>query len=89
MAKVITDTKEGYIAISDDGKYLKNYWVGGSQTGTNRQSLTEDISKATIKADKSELNIMIAWFNNSHKRQVPFTIKKIKTEKQVNYIIIS
>ena len=70
---------EGYAAFDKEtGKGLNNYWSGGAQVGTNKQSLTEDIDKVTIAEDRKTIEICILWFNSTHKKQVEFEIKKVK-----------
>ena len=78
---------EGYAAFdTETGKGLNNYWSGGFQTGTNKQTLTEDIDKVTITEDKKMIEIYINWFNSSHKKQVEFEIKKIKLITKISLI---
>ena len=78
----------GYVAFSEDGKMLNNYWSGGSQTGTNKQTLTDDIEKATIAKTKEELRTYIIWYNNSHKNKVNFKIEKVLFTKNIQLIKI-
>ena len=72
------DVIVGYAAFTADGKGLCNRWSGGYQTGTNVQSLTDDMSKVSIAPDKHQVETYIIWFNNTHKNKVYFTIKEVK-----------
>ena len=69
--------KRGYAAFSPDGRMLRNEWVGGGQTGTNRQTLTADIEKVSLADSLKEVNMFINWYNSNHKNQVIFTIKEV------------
>ena len=71
--------KEGYAAFvkGDATKALRNYWAGGSQTGCNKQTITEDINKVTIESNVRTLEFYINWFNENHKNQVEFEIKRV------------
>ena len=53
---------------------------------TNRQSLTEDIDNITISNDRKSIEMYINWFNNSHKKQVEFEIKKVKLVTKTSLI---
>ena len=68
---------EGFVAFTADGKMLRNYFVGGSQIGTNKQTLTEDVELASVERDMKMLDIYIKWYNENHKQQKDFTIKKV------------
>jgi hypothetical protein len=69
----------GYVAFvkGDSTKALNNYWSGGAQTGTNKQTITDDIDKITI-ASIDQLEMMIGWFNQTHKNKIEFEIKEVK-----------
>ena len=56
---------------------LRNEWVGGGQTGTNRQTLTANIEKVSLAHSLEEVNMFINWYNSNHKNQVIFTIKEV------------
>lgn len=73
------ETIKGYVAFTKDGKkFLRNYWSGGSQTGTNKQSLSDDIDKMGIANSKEEVETIINWFNRTHVNQVEFDIKEVE-----------
>lgn len=73
------ETIKGYVAFTKDGKkFLRNFWSGGSQTGTNKQSLSDDIDKIGIVDSKEEVEMIINWFNRSHVNQVEFDIKEVE-----------
>lgn len=62
-------------------KWLRNYWSGGYQTGTNRQSLNSR-PEATIFGTRAEAEMVCEWYNRNHKVQVEFEIIKVsKTTK--------
>ena len=69
--------EKGYAAFAPDGRMLRNEWVGGSQTGTNRQTLTADIEKVPLAHSLEEVKIFINWYNSNHKNQVTFTVKEV------------
>lgn len=69
--------EKGYAAFAPDGRMLRNEWVGGSQTGTNRQTLTTNIEKASLAHSLKEVNMFINWYNSNHKNQVIFTTKEV------------
>ena len=69
--------EKGYAAFAPDGRMLRNEWVGGSQTGTNRQTLTTNIEKVSLANSLKEVNMFINWYNSNHKNQVIFTIKEV------------
>ena len=69
--------EKGYAAFAPDGRMLRNEWVGGGQTGTNRQTLTANIEKVSLAHSLKEVNMFINWYNSNHKHQVIFTIKKV------------
>ena len=69
--------EKGYAAFAPDGRMLCNEWVGGSQTGTNRQTLTADIEKVYLAHSLKEVEMFINWYNSNHKNQVIFTIKEV------------
>lgn len=69
--------EKGYAAFAPDGRMLRNEWVGGGQTGTNRQTLTADIEKVSLAHSLKEVNMFINWYNSNHKNQVTFTIKEV------------
>lgn len=69
--------EKGYAAFAPDGRMLYNEWVGGSQTGTNRQTLTADIEKVSLAHSLKEVEMFINWYNSNHKNQVIFTIKEV------------
>ena len=69
--------EKGYAAFAPDGRMLRNEWVGGGQTGTNRQTLTANIEKVSLAHSLEEVNMFINWYNSNHKNQVIFTIKEV------------
>ena len=69
--------KKGYAAFAPDGRMLRNEWVGGSQTGTNRQTLTTNIEKVSLAHSLEEIKMLINWYNSNHKNKVTFTIKEV------------
>ena len=69
--------EKGYAAFAPDGRMLRNEWVGGGQTGTNRQTLTTNIEKVSLAPSPKEINMFINWYNSNHKNQVIFTIKEV------------
>lgn len=69
--------KKGYAAFAPDGRMLRNEWVGGGQTGTNRQTLTTDIEKVSLANTRDGMETYILWYNRNHKNQVTFTIKEV------------
>ena len=69
--------EKGYAAFAPDGRMLRNEWVGGGQTGTNRQTLTTNIEKVSLARSLKEVNMFINWYNSNHKNQVIFTIKEV------------
>lgn len=71
--------KEGYVAFvkGDPKRALNNYWAGGSQTGTNKQTITTEIEKVSIANTIDELNMWINWFNHNHKNQIEFEIRPV------------
>lgn len=69
--------KKGYAAFAPDGRMLRNEWVGGGQTGTNRQTLTTNIEKVSLAHSLKEVNMFINWYNSNHKNQVTFTVKEV------------
>lgn len=69
--------EKGYAAFAPDGRMLRNEWVGGGQTGTNRQTLTTNIEKVSLAYSLEEVKMFINWYNSNHKNQVIFTIKEV------------
>ena len=69
--------KKGYAAFAPDGRMLRNEWVGGGQTGTNRQTLTADIEKVSLANTRDGMETYILWYNRNHKNQVTFTVKEV------------
>ena len=69
--------EKGYAAFAPDGRMLRNEWVGGGQTGTNRQTLTADIEKVSLAHSFKEVEMLINWYNSNHKNQVTFTVKEV------------
>lgn len=69
--------EKGYAAFAPDGRMLRNEWVGGGQTGTNRQTLTADIEKVSVAHSLEGIRLFIEWYNHNHKNQVTFTIKEV------------
>ena len=69
--------KKGYAAFASDGRMLRNEWVGGGQTGTNRQTLTTNIEKVSLANTRDEMEMYILWYNRNHKNQVTFTVKEV------------
>ena len=63
----------GYAAFDkESGKGL------GIQYGiTNRLSLTEDPDKVDLSSTEEMVKTHIIWFNNTHKNQKEFVIKKV------------
>lgn len=77
-----TDTMVGFAAkAKGTNKWLRNYWQGGMQTGTNAQSLTEDKTRVTIDQEQN-IKMYCNWYNNTHKVPVEFEIVEVvKTTK--------
>jgi len=76
MNLIQKETLKGFAAFTEDGKKgLTNYL---SDTGVNEQSLTEDISKISIKKDRETIELYCMWFNASHKNQEDFVIKEVE-----------
>lgn len=50
---------------------------------TYRLSLTEDPDKVVILDDQESIKIHTVWFNNSHKNQKEFEIKKVKIVTEI------
>lgn len=69
--------EKGYVAFAPDGRMLRNEWVGGGQTGTNRQTLTTNIEKVSLANTRDGMETYILWYNRNHKNQVTFTIKEV------------
>ena len=69
--------EKGYAAFAPNGRMLRNEWVGGGQTGTNRQTLTTNIEKVSLAHSLKEVNMFINWYNSNHKNQVTFTVKEV------------
>lgn len=69
--------EKGYAAFAPDGRMLRNEWVGGGQTGTNRQTLTTNIEKVSLFSTLEEVKMFINWYNSNHKNQVTFTVKEV------------
>ena len=69
--------EKGYVAFAPDGRMLRNEWVGGGQTGTNRQTLTTNIEKVSLAHSLEEIKMLINWYNSNHKNQVTFTVKEV------------
>ena len=69
--------EKGYAAFASDGRMLRNEWVGGGQTGTNRQTLTTNIEKVSLAHSLEEIKMLINWYNSNHKNQVTFTVKEV------------
>ena len=69
--------EKGYAAFAPDGRMLRNEWVGGGQTGTNRQTLTTNIENVSLAHSLEEVKMFINWYNSNHKNQVTFTIKEV------------
>ena len=69
--------EKGYAAFAPDGRMLRNEWVGGGQTATNRQTLTTNIEKVSLAHSLEEIKILINWYNSNHKNQVTFTVKEV------------
>ena len=51
--------EKGYAAFAPDGRMLRNEWVGGGQTGTNRQTLTTNIEKVSLAHSLEEVKMFI------------------------------
>lgn len=45
---------------------------------TNRLALTDDPLKVELSSDIRSIEMIIGWFNNSHKNQKEFEIKKVR-----------
>ena len=75
-----TKTIKGFAAFvkGNPEKGLCNRWSGGSQTGTNVQSITTDIDSITISDSAKQIEIFTIWFNNNHKNKVEFEIKEVE-----------
>ena len=69
--------EKGYAAFAPDGRMLRNEWVGGGQTGTNRQTLTTNIEKVSLAHSLKEAEMFINWYNSNHKNQVTFTVEEV------------
>ena len=69
--------EKGYAAFAPDGRMLRNEWVGGGQTGTNRQTLTTNIEKVSLAHSLEEIKMLINWYNSNHKNQVTFAVKEV------------
>ena len=69
--------EKGYAAFAPDGRMLRNEWVGGGQTGTNRQTLTTNIEKVSLAHSLKEVEMFVNWYNSNHKNQVTFTVKEV------------
>lgn len=83
MTKTITET--GYAAFdrSHPEKGLKNFWVGGAQTGANVQVLTTNLEEITLEESDDYIKVYCCWYNCNHKRQVDFEIIKIERIKTI------
>ena len=79
--------EKGYAAFAPDGRMLRNEWVGGGQTGTNRQTLTADIEKVSLAHSLEEVKMLINWYNSNHKNQVTFTIKEVTRKTTIEFIL--
>lgn len=77
--------EKGYAAFAPDGRMLRNEWVGGGQTGTNRQTLTTNIEKVSLAHSLEEVKMFINWYNSNHKNQVILPSKKSLVKQQLNY----
>ena len=69
--------EKGYAAFAPDGRMLRNEWVGGGQTGTNRQTLTTNIEKVSLAHSLEEIKMLINWYKKKKKNQVTFTVKEV------------
>ena len=79
--------EKGYAAFAPDGRMLRNEWVGGGQTGTNRQTLTTNIEKVSLAHSLEEVKMFINWYNSNHKNQVIFTIKEVTRKTTIEFIL--
>ena len=80
----------GYAArAKGTNKWLRNYWSGGAQTGTNMQSLTDDKTKMSIDT-KKEIELYCYWYNKHHKKPVEFELAEVKmfTETTIDFTIL-
>lgn len=71
------DTVSGFAArVKGTNKWLRNKWSGGSQTGTNIQSLTNDRTKMSVDQEAT-IKIYCNWYNNTHKVPEEFEIVEV------------
>ena len=83
------EVRTGFAAkAKGTNKWLRNYWSGGAQTGTNRQSLTDDRTIMSVD-QKAEIELYCRWYNNNHKVPVEFEILEVvvQTKTIVDLII--
>ena len=83
------DTVVGFAArAKGTNKWVRNYWSGGAQTGTNVQTLTNDRTKASIDT-KKEIELYCHWYNKHHAKPVEFEIVEVEmlTKTNIDFII--
>lgn len=83
------DIMTGFAArVKGTNKWVRNYWSGGAQTGTNVQTLTNDRTKASID-EKKMVEIYCEWYNHNHAKPVEFEIVEVETitKTTVDFII--
>ena len=86
-----SDTICGFAArVKGTNKWLRNYWSGGAQTGTNVQTLTNDRTKMSID-EKKMIEIYCEWYSHNHTKQVEFEIVEVSmcTKTVVDFTILS
>lgn len=83
------DTLVGYAArAKGTNKWLRNYWSGGAQMGTNVQTLTNDKTRMSIDQEAT-IKMYCNWYNNTHKVPQEFEIVEVEmlTKTTVDFII--
>ena len=77
-----TKVKTGYAAFDkESGKGLACiYGI------TNRLSLTEDPEKLCLRPTARDIETHTVWFNNTHKNQKEFKIKKVTVVAEIKVI---
>lgn len=83
------DTMTGYAArAKGTNKWLRNYWSGGAQMGTNVQTLTNDRTRMSIDQEAT-IKMYCNWYNNTHKVQVEFEILEVEmlTKTTVDFLV--
>lgn len=77
-----TKVKTGYAAFDkESGKGLTcTYGM------TNRLSLTDDPEKLCVRPTAKDIETHTVWFNNTHKNQKEFKIKKVTVVAEIKVI---